>query len=93
MRLRNPTFDEEILRSLGVHIGQVVLFLKKIVQVGKCMAIPPRNASAAVLCLNWHKKGCCWSHCDHGKSHMDLSTNKKMQLIQFLKRGGLANIK
>jgi hypothetical protein len=86
-RLVNPAFDEDIMKPLGVRLGPVALFLKKIAPAGKSAAVPPRNATDAVLCLNYHTKGHCLSHCDHTKLHVKLSANKKRQLIQFLEKG------
>jgi hypothetical protein len=86
-RLRNSNFDDEVLRPLGVRIGRVALFLKKIAPAGKHMAVPPKNSAGAVLCLNWHTKGHCWSHCDHKKAHTELGSDEKTQLIQFLEAG------
>jgi hypothetical protein len=85
--LVNPAFDEDIMKPLGILLGRVALFLKKIAPAGKSSTVPPRNATNAVLCLNYHTKGHCWSHCDHTKSQIELSTDKKTQLIQFLKKG------
>jgi hypothetical protein len=85
--LVNPAFDEEIMTPLGVSLRRVTLFLKKIAPTGKSAVVPPRNAANAVLCLDYHTKGHCWSHCDHTKSHVELSADEKMQLIQFLKKG------
>jgi hypothetical protein len=86
-RLGNPAFDEEALKPLGVRIGRVALFLKKIAPDGRTSAVPPKNAANAVLCLNFHTKGHCWSHCDHAKSHVELLANEKTQLIEFLEKG------
>jgi hypothetical protein len=86
-RLVNPGFDKDVMKPLGVRLGRVALFLKKITPAGKSSAVPPCNAANAVLCLNYHTKGHCWSHCDHTKSHVELSANKKAQLIQLLEKG------
>jgi hypothetical protein len=86
-RLVNPGFDDVVMKPLGVRLGRVALFLKKIAPAGKSSAVPPRNAANAVLCLNYHTKGHCWSHCDHAKSHAELSADEKAQLVQFLEKG------
>jgi hypothetical protein len=86
-RLVNSSFHENLLKPLGVCIKRVALFLKKIAPAGKSSAVPPRNAANSVLCLNYHTKGHCWSHCDHSKLHVELSADKKAQLVQFLEKG------
>jgi hypothetical protein len=86
-RLRNITFDEEVLCPLGVRIGRVALFLKKIAPAGKHSAVPPKLANGAIQCLNWHTKGHCWTHCDHKKSHVELRAAEKMELVDFLEKG------
>jgi hypothetical protein len=85
-RLRNSKFNEAF-RSLRVKVGKVSGFLKKIAPPGKTYAFPPKMGSGSTMCLNWHIKGHCWSHCKHTKSHTVLSTGEATALTEWLEEG------
>jgi hypothetical protein len=85
-RLRNGALGEE-LRQLGLKVGKVSSFLKKIAPPGKPYAFPPKMGNGSFICMNWHLKGHCWSHCDHIKSHTALSASETTTLTQWLEEG------
>jgi hypothetical protein len=86
--LLNESFDPE-LKTLGVEVGKISAFLKKIRRDGNFAECPKVGGSEA--CLTWHSKGHCWLHCDKQGTHLKPTQAERDSLVAFLK-GGLAQI-
>jgi hypothetical protein len=83
--IRNPKFDTD-LKQLGVDVGKISTFLKKVSQAeGPTPTNPAIQGHEA--CLTWHTKGHCWDHCDKQGTHVVPSATEKDSLVSFLTEG------
>ena len=82
---RNPHFDME-LKQLGIEIGKISTFLKKVGPGEGRSAVSP-NMQGGQACLTWHTKGHCWDHCDKAASHVAPNVAEKEKLVVFIKEG------
>jgi hypothetical protein len=74
------------VKHLGVKLGKISTFMKKVNQAKGTLPIWP-VFQGHDACLTWHTQDHCWEHCDNHKSNTAPSKLEKESSGTFITEG------